>query len=182
MSIKDEILNNEQKSTAVTKIAFFLPDLRTGGAEHVMAIVASAVEDRGFAVDFVLVKAQGDYLASLDPHVKVIDLDCKSTYLSLRRLRRYFRDAKPDILLSALDLTNMIAIIARMFAKYPTQHLLRLANTQSAVNRGPLKKILEKWLIKLLYPRADGFIAVSDAVGEDFRDYAGIQNAAIETI
>ena len=57
MSIKDEILNNEQKSTAVTKIAFFLPGLRTGGAEHVMAFVASAVADRGFAVDFVLVKA-----------------------------------------------------------------------------------------------------------------------------
>ncbi len=122
----------------MTKIAFFLPDLRTGGAEHVMAIVASAMARRGYQVDFVLVKASGDYLESLDSQVKVVDLNCASTYLSLGPLVRYLRDAKPDILLSALDLTNMIAIIARLFAKYPRKHFIRLANTQSALSRSPL--------------------------------------------
>jgi len=166
----------------VTKIAFFLPDLRTGGAEHVMTIIASAISQRGYLVDFVLVKARGEYLKSLDPQVRIIDLNCSSTYWSLGQLSRYFRDAKPDILLSALDLTNMVAIIAKKFAKYPKKHFIRLANTQSALTRSPIKKFFEKWLIKLLYPQTEGIIAVSDAVSEDFRAYSGIEGTPIKTI
>lgn len=182
MNNNEKIITDAQSHRALTKIAFFLPDLRIGGAEHVMAIIASEMAERGYPVDFVLVKAQGGYLESLSPSVSVVDLDRRSAYLSLGRLLRYFREAKPDILLSALDLTNMIAIIARMYGKYPKQHFVRLSNTQSAVKRNPLKKLLEKWLIKMLYPGADGFIAVSDSVAEDFCDYAGIQSHALRTI
>lgn len=164
------------------KIAFFLPDLRMGGAEHMMAVIASAIAKRGYIVDFVLVKAEGPYLSHLDEKVRIIDLNKKSTYLSLFDLINYFRKNKPDFVLSSLDLTNMVALIARSVAKYPKYSIIRLANTQSIVSRSPIKKIIEKYLIKILYPKADAIVAVSRSVSDDFKSYTNINHPSIEVI
>ena len=168
--------NNEKK------IAFFLPDLRMGGAEHMMAVIASAIAKRGYIVDFVLVKAEGPYLSHLDEKVRIIDLNKKSTYLSLFDLINYFRKKKPDFVLSSLDLTNIVALLARSVAKYPKYSIIRLANTQSIVSRSPIKKIIEKYLIKILYPKADAIVAVSKSVLEDFKFYTNINHPSIEVI
>lgn len=168
--------NNEKK------IAFFLPDLRMGGAEHMMAVIASAIAKRGYIVDFVLVKAEGPYLSHLDEKVRIIDLNKKSTYLSLFDLINYFRKKKPDFVLSSLDLTNIVALLARSVAKYPKYSIIRLANTQSIVSRSLLKKKLEKLFIKMLYPKADAIIAVSRSVSDDFKSYTNINHPSIEVI
>lgn len=168
--------NNEKK------IAFFLPDLRMGGAEHMMAVIASGIARRGYQVDFVLVKAKGEYLSHLDDKVNVVDLNKKSTYLCLFDLIRYFRINKPDFVLSSLDLTNMFALTARSLAHFPKYLIIRLANTQSKVSRSPIKKKIEKYLIKILYPKADAIVAVSKSVSEDFKFFTNINHPSIEII
>jgi len=47
-------INKENAFKSAVRVAFFLPDLRTGGAEHMMAVIASAMAQRGYCVDFVL--------------------------------------------------------------------------------------------------------------------------------
>jgi glycosyltransferase involved in cell wall biosynthesis len=153
------------------KIAFFLPDLRVGGAEHMMAVLASSFAKRGLDVDFVLVRAQGKYLEILDSTIKVFDLDSKSTYWCLPRLVRYIRAQKPTVLLSALDLTNIFGIIASVISNQRHSIFIRLDNTQSMINRTKIKKFIEKLLIRVFYPRAEKIIAVSRAVAEDFKFY-----------
>ena len=53
------------KSSKHSQVAFFLPDLKGGGAEMVLTTLANELARRGFIVDFVLVKAVGVNLKSL---------------------------------------------------------------------------------------------------------------------
>src|SRR3989442_572508 len=46
-------------------VALFLPSLEAGGAERVMLSLALGFADRGLAVDLVLVRAEGTYLAEV---------------------------------------------------------------------------------------------------------------------
>ncbi len=162
------IQKRKRTSEIKLKAAFFLPDLRIGGAEHMMTVIASALVRRGYDIDFVLVKAKGGYLDKLDARIRVVDLKSPSTYHCLPRLIHYLRGNQPNAMISALDLSNLFAIIARMISGYPQKLFIRLDNTQSQTKRSPIKKWLEKFLINALYPSADGIIAVSKAVGEDF--------------
>lgn len=163
--------NKENAFKSAERIAFFLPDLRIGGAEHMMAVIASALAQRGYKVDFVLVKAEGGYLETLDSKVKVVDLKCASTYTCLPALNRYLRSVKPEVMISALDLTNLFALIARKLSRQPKRIFIRLDNTQSQIKRNPIKKVLERMLVNAFYPLADGIIAVSKAVADDFVQY-----------
>ncbi|MDX1695597.1 MAG: hypothetical protein R3208_17665, partial [Ketobacteraceae bacterium] len=56
------------------KIAFFLPDLRGGGAERVSLSLAKEFSDRGHEVGFVLMRYQGDLLAEAVQNFSVFDL------------------------------------------------------------------------------------------------------------
>ena len=76
----------------------------------------------------------------------------------------------------------MVALIARSVAKYPKYLIIRLANTQSIVSRSPIKKKIEKYFIKLFYPKADAIVAVSRSVSDDFKSYTNINHPSIEVI
>lgn len=147
-----------------------------------MAVIASALAQRGYKVDFVLVKAEGGYLETLDSKVKVVDLKCSSTYTCLPALSRYLRSVKPEVMISALDLTNLFALIARKLSRQPKRIFIRLDNTQSQIKRNPIKKALERMLVNAFYPLADGIIAVSKAVADDFVQYMHKQPEHLTTI
>lgn len=172
----------ENAFKSAERIAFFLPDLRIGGAEHMMAVIASALAQRGYQVDFVLVRAEGGYLEKLDKNVRVVDLGCSSTYSCLPALSLFLRSAKPEVMISALDLTNLFALIARNLSRQPTKLYIRLDNTQSQIKRDPIKKALERMLVNAFYPSADGIIAVSKAVAEDFVQYLHTRPEHLTTI
>jgi hypothetical protein len=54
------------------KITLFLPSLAGGGAQKIMVYLANGFAHRGFAVDLVLVKAEGSYLHLVSDQVRVI--------------------------------------------------------------------------------------------------------------
>lgn len=164
------------------RVAFFMPDLRIGGAERVMSQLAAGFAENGVATDFVLVKAEGPFLGQLPSQVRVIDLKASSTYFSLPPLVSYLREARPQFMISALDLTNLIALLARRRSGIPVRLAIRLDNTLSILQRSPIKKKLERFLLRRFYPWADEIIAVSHAVADDFVAYTGIAPSRIRTI
>lgn len=163
------------------KLAIFLTDLGGGGAERVMVNLANGFARRNFDVDLLLVKKEGVYLSQLSPAVNLIDLKTQKLLLSVPKLVSYLRRDRPDALLTALEDTNIIAIAARLFAKWldrfsinrysrsSPQLIVTVHNnlSQEAFSGEGLKRQLVPKFLKWIYPFADCVVGVSRGVADD---------------
>ena len=98
-----------------SKIALFLPSLRGGGAERMMAHLARGFIERGLNVDIVLAKAEGPYLSQVPPST-FIDLEA-SRFAGFSWFGSYLRKERPVVLLSTLDHANIVALLAKLLSK-----------------------------------------------------------------
>jgi len=101
-----------------------VPSLNLGGAERVAATLANCFVAKGHEITFaLLVDEQTPRLFHLDPRVRVVCLDifrvpdgwADRLAGIVRRnaaIRRAFRQASPDVLLSVTDTTNVRALLA----------------------------------------------------------------------
>jgi glycosyltransferase involved in cell wall biosynthesis len=163
-------------------VAFFLPHLGGGGTERTVTTLANGLAGRGYRVDMVLVQAVGVYRSALQGDIRVFDLNAINSYASLPRLGAYLHDRRPLVLVSALNVTNLIALLARWLSGSQSRIAIRIENMISMQRRVPWKKAVEKGLLTLLYPHADKIIAVSRAVAADAAQYAGLAPSRIDVV
>ena len=173
-----------RQSARPTKIAFFLQDLFGGGAERVMLTLAGGFADRGYDVDLVLVRAEGQHLADVPPNVRIVTLGTRRTAYSIPRLARYLRRERPRALLSALVHVNIAAILAaRLSGGGPrlivTEH--NQATENAARARSPTIRLAHR-AIGWLYPLADEIVAVSSGVAESLTSYSGLDERRVSVI
>jgi glycosyltransferase involved in cell wall biosynthesis len=151
------------------KISIYLPSLLGGGAERIMVILANEFAMRDIQVDLVLSKAIGPYLKDVQPNIRIVNLNAKRLIYSIIPLIRYIRKEKPKVMLSALNSSNIIAVIARNISGIR----FKLVISERAVSSVALKDnplIRAKFiplLIKVFYKKADAIIAVSAGVADD---------------
>ncbi len=159
-----------KKDISHQKIAFFVPSMRGGGAERVMLNLARGFAGEGFDVDLVLTKAEGPYMALIPPEVNVVDLNSHRVLACLPNLVRYLRKQRPQVMLSTMLHTNIIALLARRLACVPLRVVLREAMELSEIldSKNFFRKILTVVFVRLAYASADGNIAVSHAVARDY--------------
>jgi glycosyltransferase involved in cell wall biosynthesis len=150
-------------------IAIFLADLGGGGAERVMINLARGFLGNGMTVDLVLVKAEGPYLSQLSSDLKIITLNSSRLISSLLPLVNYLKETNPSILMSALEDTNLIALLAKRIARVSTRVIVTVHNNLSreAQNATQLKRRLTPFFVKLFYPWADKVVGVSSGVAAD---------------
>jgi glycosyltransferase involved in cell wall biosynthesis len=155
--------------TRQAKIGIFVSFSGQGGVERIILTLAEGLAALGCAVDLVVVKARGLKPADIPPGVTLQPLNARHTLASLPKLARYLRQNCPDGLLAAKDRANQVALVAKAVARVPTRLVLRMGTTTSAAlgNGGWLKRNAWNLPIRILYPRADGIVAVSQGVAED---------------
>ncbi|WP_020186882.1 glycosyltransferase [Methylopila sp. 73B] len=195
------------------RIALFIRSLKGNGAERSMGNLAAALAARGHEVDLVLANASGPFLKDVPPEVRVVDLKVRTALgalsLAVRRpsdfavllpvlasprapralgaipaLARYLRARRPQALLSALDMGNVAAVIARDLAGVDVRVALSQRNhfTSDLLNaRDPTVARLAP-IVRRFYPRADRIVAVSDGVAEDLAERCGLPRTAVATI
>ena len=150
-------------------IAIFIPSLRGGGVERNMLNLSRGMVDAGYAVDLVLVKAEGPFLERLDPRVRVVDLRSSRVVAAVPGLIRYLNRHRPAALLSAMGHANIIAIMARRLSRSRCRLVVSehtLPSVIAKVAGTPLSRTvpgLSRWF----YPRADAIVAVSRGVAAD---------------
>ena len=147
-----------------------------------VAALANGMSIRGYRVDMILVRAVGVYLQTLHENIHVVDLRANNSYASLPGLIAYLRQRRPRVLVSALNVTNSIAVIARWLSASRCLVAIRIENTISMQRRIPWRKAVEKVLLKLIYPHADRIIAVSRAVAADASKYVGLSPSRIDVV
>lgn len=96
-------------------LAILLPSLHGGGAERVGIELANEFVRRGFAVDMVLMRAEGELIAQLDARVRVVDLMASRARDVLYPLLRYLRRESPSGLIANMwPLTFIAPVVARL--------------------------------------------------------------------
>jgi glycosyltransferase involved in cell wall biosynthesis len=170
-------------ASARRAIAFFLPSLRAGGAERVVANLVQGIARRGLPVDLVLAAAEGAFLDQLPAAVRLIDLRASRVLQTLRPLTRYLRRERPRILISSMHHANLVALWAARLAGQQTPVIVTVHNTLSQT---PRRDLADRWiwpgLIRAFYPGARGIVAVSSGTADDLARAAKIPRERIQVI
>jgi len=98
------------------------------------------------------------------------------------RLANYLRENKPNVILTILHDSNIIALKARQFANIPFFLAVRESTTPSiALQFSPRKQFMEQ-CIRTLYPKADIIVAVSQGIAEDLMQNYGVPEEKVKVI
>lgn len=145
------------------KIALVISSLGGGGAERVMATLANAWAASGTTVTLITLATSENDKYLLDPHVRRVALGVTDNSVNaitaignnVRRilaLRAAIRDYRPDAVISFLDTTNALAILACTGLRIPV-----IVSDRVDVSACPPRGAW-LWLYRLLYRRADAVV------------------------
>jgi glycosyltransferase involved in cell wall biosynthesis len=165
-------------------LAVFASFSGAGGVERMLVNLIRGFLDLGQAVDLVLIRASGPHLARLPAEVNRIRLGTSHSLLAAPALARYLKRRRPAALLAAKDRAGRAAVLARSLAGTDTRLVMRLGTHLSTAMAD--KTAIQRWLryapIRLLYPRIDRIVAVSDGVAEDTARIARLPAERISVI
>jgi glycosyltransferase involved in cell wall biosynthesis len=149
-----------------------------------MLKLAGAFAENGIDVDLVVAAAQGPYLSQVPSQVRLVDLASSRVLVSLPGLVRYLRQSRPVALLSAMEHANLVALWARALARVSTRVVVSIRSTvsQDLANGQPWRGRLATAYAGSFYKMAQGVVAVSEGVADDFAKVTGFRRACIRTI
>jgi glycosyltransferase involved in cell wall biosynthesis len=164
-------------------IAIFNPASGYGGSDRMLVNLCRGLVDLGQRPDFLVNKAQGPYVSLLPPQVRLVELGTRHHLSLLLPLALYLRRERPAVLLSAMR-SEREALRGRRLAAVPTRIFVRIETTPSQRDsqRNLLRRWRSRWRMRMLYPRADGLVAVSRGVAEDVAMLAPIAREKIHVI
>lgn len=164
-------------------VALVLPTLEGGGAERVFKDLANSFVANGLKVDLVLAWARGPFLKQLDPRIRVIDLGCKGHLSVIPNLVQYFRRHRPRAILSGLEVMNISVIVAQMLSGIQVQIVISVHVVLSnSIRRSLRDSIVLVPMVRLLYPRAAGVVAVSQGVKDDLERWARLPDDRVRVV
>ncbi|MBV8473488.1 MAG: glycosyltransferase, partial [Alphaproteobacteria bacterium] len=150
-------------------VAMFVYSLAGGGMERMKLAVAQELVRQGHEVTLVLTKFEGELRNMVPDGVGIVDLGASRTLSALLPLIRYLRRNEPDVLLSSLGHSNIIAILARGIARVRTAVIAMQHN--AVEDEITTTRFWHRGLLPVLYriflSRADGIYAVSHGLAED---------------
>lgn len=166
------------------RIAFHFPRLASGGVEKMRIVLAKELTSRGFDVDFVLCKAEGEYLDQVPETVRIIDLGAPRTRQSLIPLIGYLNSVSPEYLISSLGPQNIVSVLAKRLSRARTRVFVTQHNALTLQSK--TKSTIQQRLVPIGYRGAlrlaDGVIAVSHGIAADMSRATGFPLEKVEVI
>ncbi|MFC1495142.1 glycosyltransferase [Thermodesulfobacteriota bacterium] len=165
------------------RLAFFVSSMEGGGAQRVMLNLAQEISEKGYAVDLVLARAEGPYLAQIPESVQLVDLKTTRILNSLPALAWYLRRKQPTAILSAINYVNIIALWARCLARVSTRVVVgehSVSSYSAKYGTSWRDQLMPK--LSYFYRWADGIVAVSEEVRNDLAQITGIPCERIRVI
>jgi glycosyltransferase involved in cell wall biosynthesis len=166
------------------RVAFFIGSFGGGGIERITARLAHNFVKLGVKIDLILNRVESPHLWRMPTETRVIDLKAPNLYMSLPGLVRYIKQERPSALLAADHYLNEIALLAKRISGTALRVVVAEHNqlSKTARNATTLKGRLAPMCARLLYPWADGIVAVSQGVAKDLASSAAIPLDSIQTI
>jgi glycosyltransferase involved in cell wall biosynthesis len=155
-----------------------------GGVERMVMNLLEELARQGRRVDLLTIRADSEHLRAIPDGIRHVPLGARHALTAIPPLVRYLRRHRPAALLAAKDRAGRAALIARGIAGVPTRVVIRLGTNLSAAleGRSALKRISRVLPMRLIYPKVDAIVAVSEGVGSDVEITARVPPARIEVI
>lgn len=169
------------------KIFLLIPTLSGGGSERVMVHLIRNIDRRKFDPCLVLFEKKGRYIEDLPSNIQIFELE-KGGYkygfqwLILFKLRKLIEKQKPDIILSFMWYTNIIAILALYLSRVKCEAVISERYGLAFSLEGWLTELLRRFTIRFLYPKADKIIVNSEKMGFQLSQMFKIQPGKITVI
>lgn len=162
------------------RVVFLINSLDGGGAERVVStLLNNLIED----YECYLILLEGTVRYDLDDRIKIFNLKesvLKSGALKFIRLpliayklSRIIRENKFNTVVSFLHRANYANVIAKYMSNHKAILSERIATT-SYYNGGASVAIVNRFLVRILYSRADAIISVSNFIKYDLKNNFGI--------
>ena len=179
-------------------LAIFCRSLTGGGCERVLVNLSNCLAEQEIKVDFLLSKAEGSLLNQVSDRVRIINLQGKSldkaksiklpfsfqSTTSFPKLVRYLQKEQPQVILSAAHYCNEFAILAKYLSGIPIKTVVSEHTTlsQEAKRSNYRSSQLSPVTARLLYPWANGIVAVSNGSAKDLAQITGLSLERIKVI
>lgn len=165
------------------RIGFRISSLGFGGAERVFLSLAKEFKNNySWEVDFIVDSALGEtYILAEKNGFNLINLNVSRTYKSIKPLKSYFEQFRPDVIISAYTETNAACVLSKLFSNYkPTIIISEHASIKEHwQSKSALKKLVLHSIVRGIYRLADGHIGVSKGVSAQIE---ALCNHKVETI
>lgn len=161
------------------RLAIVGPIKAWGGIEGKIVTLCREFADRGVQTDIVLLRGgEVPYPDRLDDRVRVHHLVTRSKRDGVPAFRDWLRKNRPDAVLTLKDHGAQVALLARLLGRLDMPVFVKVTNTLSVVAR----RRLQRWLIRRLYPRANGVIGNSQGVVDDLCGVFNVPPARVHCI
>jgi glycosyltransferase involved in cell wall biosynthesis len=166
------------------KITIVLPNLHGGGAERLHVNLANNWISKGFNVEFILLRKEGELLKMLEDKVTVIGLNVDRIRSVVFPLAENLRKSRPDVVLVAMWPLTSAGVLGWLISGRIGKLFLSDHENLSAsyVAQGRVNPSFLKTLIRFSYPLASGIIAVSRGVKKDLCELGNFSNDLVRVI
>lgn len=152
----------------IKRITCVINSLNPGGAERVMSVLCNEFVKRGIETTLIV---RDDITSAypIDERVKLIATSVKSKNKVLRNLKRNLllrktiKQSSPDVVVSFMTPMNLQVIFFTLGLHYP------LVISERNDPRNDIKKTYKR-LLKLLYPKSEGFVFQTEEAMSWFSD------------
>ncbi|MDC0487156.1 glycosyltransferase [Amylibacter sp.] len=171
-------------SNSIFLISILLPDLSGGGAERVMIDLARAISLRGYEIEFVLMRAEGEFLHEAHSEFSIIDLLTPRTRDVPLALARYLFNRKPRAMIVNMWPLTSSAVLGRLLSRHKCKLMLveHSILRREYAPRGRLHNTIMALVITATYRIADVVVAVSKGSAKDTAYLAGLKLSRVNVI
>lgn len=151
------------------KVLFAIHYLGGGGAERVILRILERLRRDKFVPVLLVLEDKGEYRSEVPRDVRVLDCGrygAGGRWLWLRNFARGVRKERPDVIVSFLWFTNVVAILCRFLSGVPCRLVLSERSTILGSREGILTEFIRRFSIRFLYPVADRVIPNSQGLRE----------------
>ncbi|MEH6413489.1 glycosyltransferase [Pseudomonas sp. CGJS7] len=153
---------------SVRTVLLYLPQLKVGGAEISMLRLAQGLRAQGAEVAMAVHRADDQALA-LAGDLELLSLDAERTRAVPGRLAQLLRQRRPQVLVSALTHSNIVAVLAARWARAGTRVVVTEHAPVSSMRQldRSLRYRATLRLMPWAYRWSDAIVAVSQGVLDD---------------
>lgn len=158
----------EQSRKGARSVMFFIPSLSGGGAERIVQILLCRLDRSRFSPSLVILHPEIVYPLPSDVRPVVLHKTRRRDFFRVvRDLARLVDRVRPDILVSLLEYTNFVAVLAGFRARCRPRLVVSARNATSFHIAGSRLRAAKRLLIALLYRRSDRVVCISEGVKKD---------------